>query len=141
MKAIWTAEAGRVPRRATSTSTRSSRGRSRCRSRTRRSTWAARSRAARAARVRYGDGWIPILGRGDGDIVEHLPALREEAAKLGRSLDGFEVSAYGVPPDGERLRALRDAGVARALFFMPPAPKDEALKVLDSYAAVIQKAA
>ena len=73
--------------------------------------------------LRYGDGWIPIMGRGDGDIIEHLPALRAEAAKLGRSLDGFEVTAYGVPPDGEKLRALRDAGIARALFFVPPAPK------------------
>jgi probable F420-dependent oxidoreductase len=91
--------------------------------------------------LRYGDGWIPILGRGEGDIVGHLPALREEAAKLGRSLDGFEVSAYGVPPDGERLRVFRDAGLARVLFFLPPAPKDEALKLLDTYAEVARKAA
>ncbi len=90
--------------------------------------------------LRYGDGWIPILGRGDGDIVEHLPALREEAAKLGRSLDGFEVSAYGVPPDGEKLRALRDAGITRALFFLPPAGKDDVLKLLDGYAETMRKA-
>jgi probable F420-dependent oxidoreductase len=91
--------------------------------------------------LRYGDGWIPIMGRGDGDIIEHLPGLRAEAAKLGRSLDRFEVTAYGVTPDGERLRALRDAGITRALFFVPPAPRDEALKVLDTYAAVVQKTA
>jgi len=89
--------------------------------------------------LRYGDGWMPILGRGDGDIVEHLPALREEAAKLGRSLDGFEVTAYGVPPDGEKLRALRDAGLARVLFFVPPAPKDEVVRVLDAYAEIARK--
>jgi hypothetical protein len=51
------------------------------------------------------------------------------------------VTAYGVPPAGEKLRALRDAGIARALFFVPPAPKDEALKVLDGYAAVARKVA
>jgi hypothetical protein len=50
------------------------------------------------------------------------------------------VTAYGVPPDGEKLRALRDAGIARALFFVPPAPKDEALKVLDTYAEAMRKA-
>jgi len=91
--------------------------------------------------LRYGDGWIPIMGRGDGDLVEHLPALRAEATKLGRSLDGFEVTAYGVPPDADRLRALRDAGIARALFFAPPAPKDEVLRVLDTYAETARKAA
>ena len=89
--------------------------------------------------LRYGDGWMPILGRGDGDIVEHLPALREEAAKLGRSLDGFEVTAYGVPPDGEKLRALREAGLTRVLFFVPPAPKDEVVRVLDAYAEIARK--
>jgi len=91
--------------------------------------------------LRYGDGWIPLMGRGDDDVVKHLPALRAEAAKLGRSLEGFEVSVYGAPPDPEKLRAYRDAGIARVLFFVPPAPRDEALRVLDGYAAVAQKAA
>ena len=91
--------------------------------------------------LRYGNGWIPIAGRGDGDVLAHLPALREEAAKLGRSLDGFEVSIYGAPHDGEQLRAFRDAGVARVLFFVPPVAKDEALRVLDSYADTARKVA
>lgn len=84
--------------------------------------------------LRYGDGWIPLLGRGDDDILKHLPVLREEAAKAGRSLDGFEVTVYGAPPDGEKLRAFRDAGIARALFFVPPVARDQALRTLDSYA-------
>jgi hypothetical protein len=79
------------------------------------------------------------MGRGDDDIVKHLPALREEAAKLGRSLDGFELTVYGAPPDGEKLRALRDAGLTRVLFFVPSIAKDEALKVLDAYADVARK--
>ena len=89
--------------------------------------------------LRYGDGWIPLMGRGDDDVLKQLPALREEAAKLGRSLDRFEVSIYGAPPDGDKLRALRDTGIARVLFFVPPVPKDEVLRVLDSYAATAQK--
>jgi probable F420-dependent oxidoreductase len=91
--------------------------------------------------LRYGDGWIPLMGRGDDDVLKHLPVLREEAAKAGRSLDGFEVSIYGAPPDAEKLRVLRDAGIARVLFFLPPAPKDEALKVLDAYAETARKVA
>jgi probable F420-dependent oxidoreductase len=84
--------------------------------------------------LRYGDGWIPLMGRGDDDILKHLPVLREEAAKAGRSLDGFEVSIYGAPPDADKLRALRDGGIARVLFLVPPVAKDETLRVLDSYA-------
>jgi len=91
--------------------------------------------------LRYGDGWIPILGRGDGDVLQHLPALRAEAATLGRSLERFEVSLYGVPPDGEKLRAFRDAGISRAVLFLPPAPKDEVVRLLDAYADTIQKLA
>jgi probable F420-dependent oxidoreductase len=84
--------------------------------------------------LRYGDGWIPIAGRGDGDPIAHLPALREEAAKLGRSLDSFEVSIYAAPADADKLARLRDAGIARAVFMLPPAPRDEVVKLLDRYA-------
>jgi len=91
--------------------------------------------------LRYGDGWIPIAGRGDGDPLAHLPALREEAAKLGRSLDGFEVSIYAAPADAAKLARLRDAGIARAVFMLPPAGKDEVLKILDGYAEVARKVA
>jgi probable F420-dependent oxidoreductase len=91
--------------------------------------------------LRYGDGWIPIAGRGDAHPVAHLPALREEAAKLGRSLDGFEVSIYAAPSDAAKLAALRDAGIARAVFMLPPAGKDEVLKILDGYAEVARKVA
>jgi probable F420-dependent oxidoreductase len=91
--------------------------------------------------LRYGDGWIPIAGRGDGDPIAHLPALREEAEKMGRSLDGFEVSIYAAPPDAGKLAALRDAGIARAVFMLPPAPRDEVVKLLDRYAEVTREVA
>jgi len=91
--------------------------------------------------LRYGDGWIPLMGRGDDDVLKQLPALRAEAAKIGRSLDRFEVTIYGAPPDGEKLRACRDAGITRALFFVPPVATAEALKVLDAYAETARKIA
>jgi probable F420-dependent oxidoreductase len=91
--------------------------------------------------LRYGDGWIPIAGRGDAHPVAHLPALREEAAKLGRSLDGFEVSIYAAPADTGELARFRDAGVARAVFMLPPAPRDEVAKLLDHYAGVARRVA
>ena len=91
--------------------------------------------------LRFGDGWIPLRGRGDDDVLKHLPVLREEAAQAARSLEHFEVTIYGVPPDGEKLRARRDAGVTRVLFFVPPVAKDEARKVLDGYADLARKVA
>jgi probable F420-dependent oxidoreductase len=89
--------------------------------------------------LRYGDGWIPIAGRGDGDPVAHLPALREEAAKLGRSLDDFEVSIYAAPADADKLAKLRDAGIARAVFMLPPAAKADITRLLDGYAETMRR--
>jgi len=87
--------------------------------------------------LRYGNGWIPIGSR-DDDVLGRLPALREEAEKVGRSLDGFEVTVYGAAPDAAQLGALRDAGVDRAVLFLPPADGDTVRKVLDGYADTVR---
>jgi probable F420-dependent oxidoreductase len=88
--------------------------------------------------LRYGNGWIPIGAR-DDDVVTHLPALREEAEKQGRSLEGFEVTVYGAPPDPAKLAEMRDAGIHRAILFLPPAGEEDVVKVLDGYASTIRK--
>ncbi|MEN8159637.1 MAG: LLM class F420-dependent oxidoreductase [Myxococcota bacterium] len=88
--------------------------------------------------LRYGNGWIPIGGR-DDDVVSHLPALREEAEKQGRSLEGFEVTVYGAPPDPAKLAAMREAGIHRAILFLPPAGKDDVLPVLDGYTETLRQ--
>lgn len=85
--------------------------------------------------VRYGDGWIPLAGRGDDDVVTHMPAVHAALRDAGRPSDGFEVSVYGAPDDANRLRAYRDAGVARVIFFVPPAASDVVLPMLDACAA------
>ena len=86
--------------------------------------------------IRYGDGWIPLLGRGDDDVVHHLPALRAEAEHAGRDAASIEVSVYGAPPRAETLARFRDAGITRCLLFVPPISRDAALPALDSYAAL-----
>jgi probable F420-dependent oxidoreductase len=83
--------------------------------------------------LRYGDGWIPILGRGQ-DVVSLLPEFRKQAAAAGRDPDGLEVSVYGCPPQKELVTRLRDAGVARAVFFVPSAKEDVVLPALDAQA-------
>ncbi len=47
-------------------------------------------RAYRRA-LRYADGWMPLLHRGDDDVIKHVQSVRREAEMLGRSLDGFEI--------------------------------------------------
>ncbi len=84
--------------------------------------------------VRYGEGWIPILGRGNDDLAEHQRTLKRLAAEAGRTLEGFEISIYACPADADKLRALRDLGIARAVFLLPPEPADKVLPLLDRYA-------
>jgi probable F420-dependent oxidoreductase len=86
--------------------------------------------------LRYGDGWIPLLGRGDDDITAHLGAFREAAKQAGRDADRFEISVYGCPPDRERLARYADAGIARVVFGLPPAESAELLPLLDHLAEV-----
>lgn len=83
--------------------------------------------------IRYGDGWIPILGRGE-DPASLVPAFRKEAAAAGRDPDGLEISIYGCPPQKELVTRLRDAGVTRAVFFVPSAKADVVLPLLDAQA-------
>ena len=84
--------------------------------------------------LRYGDGWIPIHGRGDDDYVRHLPVLRQEAEAMGRSLDGFEVTVFASPEDERLLASYREAGIDRVLFAVPPDDRDAALQALDRFA-------
>ena len=83
--------------------------------------------------IKYGDGWIPILGRGQ-DVASLVPEFRKEAAAAGRDPDQLEVSAYGCLPQKELVTRLRDAGVTRAIFFVPSAKEDIVLPLLDSQA-------
>ena len=83
--------------------------------------------------IKYGDGWIPILGRGE-NVADLMPAFRKEAVAAGRDPDKLEVSVYGCPPQKELITRLRDAGVTRAVFFVPSAKDDVVLPALDTQA-------
>jgi hypothetical protein len=79
---------------------------------------------------------IPILGRGEGDVDAHMPAVHAALRDAGRDAATFEVSVYGCPPDAERMKRYRDAGLARAIFMLPAAARDRVLPILDTCAAV-----
>ena len=84
--------------------------------------------------IRYGDGSIPLLGRGDDDILNHLPAFRDAAIEAGRDPDELEITIYACPPDKELVQRYADAGITRVVFGTPPASKDIVLGFLDRLA-------
>lgn len=87
--------------------------------------------------VRYGDGWVPIPAREPaGSFPEQVKELRKLARAAGRDADGIEVSLYACPPKEDFLRSAVDVGAARAVFALPPEPRDKVLPLLDRYADV-----
>jgi probable F420-dependent oxidoreductase len=90
--------------------------------------------------LHYGDGWMPIAGRGDDDFGAHLSRLGEIAAELGReSVEGFQVTVYGCPPDPARIEQYENAGVTRVLFFVDPVDRSRAVETLDRRAELVQR--
>jgi len=89
--------------------------------------------------IEFGDGWMPIPGRGEKPFSERLQEFNEltEAAGRGR----LPVSLYGVPPRPEVLNHYMEIGVDRVMFWLPPVAKDEALGHLDRYASVLREVA
>ena len=82
--------------------------------------------------LEYGDGWIPIPGRGTLTLGEGTARLREMAAERGR--DPMPVTVFGARPQAEVLDHYAAAGVDRVLFTLPPVEAAEAFKFLDTYA-------
>ncbi len=86
--------------------------------------------------IRYGNGWIPIAGRGPEDAIDQMPAFRAAMKEAGREADGLEVSMFAVPPDPELVKRAADAGITRLVFGLLPAGREQILPVLDRIAAL-----
>ena len=84
--------------------------------------------------IRYGDGWVPILG--PDVMTNQIGEFRKLAREAGRDPATLEVSLYGFPVDADRLKRARDAGADRVVFFAPPFARDAALEWLDRAAAL-----
>src|SRR3954467_15890302 len=93
--------------------------------------------AARRA-VRYGNGWVPIAGRG-AKLEDYLPAFKEMLSEAGRSLADVPITMFGVPQDEDTLKRYRDLGVARCVCGLPPEPAEKTLPLLDRWAEIIGK--
>ena len=85
--------------------------------------------------ARYGNGWMPINGR--GSMLDELDVLAAECDKVGRDVGEIELSLYAAPPDPAEVERHEAAGVARFVLGLPPAGADELLPILDAYAELI----
>jgi probable F420-dependent oxidoreductase len=95
---------------------------------------------ARQRAVDFDGHWIPIGGRAYSEpIAESMADFRARAEKVGRDPATLTVSIFGVAPDEAKLSSLRDAGVTRAVFFVPSATGDVVLPLLDQYAGLAKK--
>jgi probable F420-dependent oxidoreductase len=93
--------------------------------------------AARRA-IRYGDGLLPQApSAGSGSPDDFMPQLRRMALEAGRDPHSLPVTLGGAPEDLDRLKHLRDLGVARMTVRLPAAGADVLLPMLDRWAALI----
>ena len=87
--------------------------------------------------IAYGNGWMPIGGRG-GDTLGMLPPFREMLKEKGRDPAEVPVTLFGVGMNGDALKQARDAGVDRVVFGVPPEAKDKVLPLLDKGATLMR---
>jgi len=90
--------------------------------------------------VEWGNGWIPIPGRGEGTIAEQIANMREMAEAAGRDPDEIDVSIYFAPTDPDKIIEFAEAGVTRLAFNLPSVDGDEAFAALDAGMAAIAAA-
>jgi probable F420-dependent oxidoreductase len=75
--------------------------------------------------LRFGDGWMPNV-IDDDELIGRIAALRSRAGV------DVPVSINAAPRRPERLARYADAGVERAIFYLPSAGRDEIEQRLDA---------
>jgi probable F420-dependent oxidoreductase len=88
--------------------------------------------------VAYGDGWMPIGGRGTDGFDEQMAEVDRALTEAGRARSTFEVSVFGAPPKKDMLSELEQQGLDRAVFILPPADAETVLPMLDKFAALME---
>ncbi|MFD0904232.1 LLM class F420-dependent oxidoreductase [Actinomadura sediminis] len=81
--------------------------------------------------VEFGDGWMPIHGRGTDALAAQIAELRDRAGRR------VPVTVFAVPGRREVVEALADAGVDEVLFNLKTEPEAETLRYLDRLADLL----
>ena len=78
--------------------------------------------------VEFCDGWLPNAAR--HDIAGQVKHVREAVADAGRDAAAFEISAFSAKIP--MIDGLRDTGLDRAIFTMPPVGPEVVIPKLDA---------
>jgi hypothetical protein len=84
---------------------------------------------------------IALIRINEIGAIAQLKEVDKMAVAAGRDPSSIPVTVFGVAEETDAIRRYRDAGVARALFNLPAAKRDEVLPLLDRCAALIRAAA
>jgi probable F420-dependent oxidoreductase len=83
--------------------------------------------------LRYGDAWAPQHRH--GNALERIPVLRERAAEAGRGR--IPVIIFGVPADAAVLERYEQAGVDRAVRWLPSSHRGPVERALERFEAAV----
>ena len=86
--------------------------------------------------VEYCDGWFPRMNP-EFDPAAEVARLKAVADEAGRDMAELSINVFRAPPDKAALDRFADAGITRAVLELRSAPRDEVMKTLDGYAALI----
>lgn len=88
--------------------------------------------------IRYGDGWLPIIGA--GELAKIMPQYQAMAKEAGRDVADVPISAWSLRFEADTIKRLRDLGIARMVTTLPPAGREKVLGILDRCAEAIREA-
>jgi len=77
-----------------------------------------------------------LLAIGARELLAAIADLREQAQAAGRNPDSVSVTSFGAKPD--EFKMLEDAGVERAVFWLPSASANVVLPELDRLASLLK---
>ena len=84
--------------------------------------------------IRYGDGWIP-----GGDIREVLTKFRDMAREAGRDPATIEITSFATAEDLDRVKRLKEMGVARVVPMFPSEKADKVLPIVDRWTKIMRQ--
>ena len=90
--------------------------------------------------VEFGDGWMPIGGRGDTGVAldQKIAILRERLAEAGRDPDSAPVTIFGAQPNSDTVSRMEQYGVSRVLLTVPTEGPETVLPLLDDLAKLVR---
>ena len=81
------------------------------------------------------DGWMPIGTR--HEIAGKVEQVRTVLTEAGRDPDALELTLWQAPRDVDQLLQMKEFGVTRAVFGLPPVEPGIVIEKLDKYAALV----